>query len=260
MPKLSVIVITFNEEKKLGKCLESVQEIADEIIIVDSYSTDSTEAVARQFNAKFIQRKWTNYSDQKNYANSLASNNLIFSIDADEAVSEKLKKTIIDLKKQEIADNETFTMNRITNYCGKWIRHCGWYPDTKTRIWNRNIGQWKGAVHEVLEFNKPTKTVHLKGDLLHYSFENRAEFEKQRENFVKALSQQYLQQKKKNALLRSIISPAIHFVKHYIFQLGFLDGRAGWQICCSSTKLARQKYMKLNELKKRKKYNKSTKV
>jgi glycosyltransferase involved in cell wall biosynthesis len=170
MNKLSVVIITYNEEKDLGRCLQSVNNIADEIIVVDSYSTDNTELIAKSFDkVKFYKHKWEGYSGQKNYANSLASNDLVFSIDADEAVSSQLEKSIEEVKKNAVR-GQAFVVKRITNYCGKWIKHSGWYPDKKLRLWFKDEGRWEGKLHEKVVFEKLPEVKVLDGDLYHYSY------------------------------------------------------------------------------------------
>ena len=154
---LTAVIITKNEERNILRCLNSLLDVADEIVVVDSGSTDRTEEICNSFNVKFVQQEWLGYSEQKNFANNLASNDWILSIDADEELSEKLKNSISELKNQRLSDDEVFSMNRLTNYCGHWIRHCGWYPDRKIRIWNRTVGKWQGEIHETIEFSAEIK-------------------------------------------------------------------------------------------------------
>jgi glycosyltransferase involved in cell wall biosynthesis len=247
MEKLSVVIITFNEEQNIGRCLESVQGIADEIIVSDSFSTDKTEEICKQFDAKFYQSKWLGYSGQKNAANNLASNNLIFSIDADEALSEKLKKSIAEIKLSAKV-NTAFKVNRLTNYCGKWIHHCGWYPDTKLRIWFKDEAKWEGELHEKLVFNKEPQTSTLAGDLLHYSYYTLDDHYKQVEKFTNIAAQDYFDRNKKVSLVKLWLSPVVKFTRDYFLKLGFLDGRSGFRICYISAGATYLKYKKLREL------------
>lgn len=250
MPQLSVVIITYNEEKNIGRCLESIQGIADDIIVLDSFSTDNTEIICKKFNVNFIQRRWEGYSDSKNYANSQAKYDWILSLDADEALSEELKKSILEIKKQDV--QKTFSFNRLTNYCGKWIRHCGWYPDVKVRIFDRNTTQWEGMIHEKL--NVPENSAqHLKGDLLHYSYYKIEEHYRQSDKFS-TLSAENLYAKGKNAsVLKMIFSPAVKFVQHYFLKLGFLDGNAGYTVCKIMASTTFRKYSKLRALNSQKK-------
>ena len=231
MHTLSVVIITFNEEQKIGQCLDSVKDIADEIIVVDSHSTDATEAICDRYGVKFFSQDWLGYSDQKNLADDLATCDLIFSIDADEALSEALTQSILAIKNQSVA-NRAFSMNRLMNYCGKWIRHCGWYPDTKVRIFARGRAEWTGKkVHETLSLAEPTEIVHLSGDLLHYSFYTVEEHRKQNEKFAQLSAEEIAESGKKASVGKALIHTVWRFIRDYIFKGGFLDGCIGFTIC-----------------------------
>jgi len=246
--KISVVIITKNEERNILRCLNSVQDVADEIVVVDSGSTDDTAAICEQFGVKFVHQDWLGYSEQKNFANSLATNDWILSIDADEELSDELKQSIFKYKNQHMPHDIVFSMNRLTNYCGHWIRHCGWYPDRKIRIWNRTVGRWQGEIHETLEFSTKVKEKVLKGDLLHYSFETAQDYENQQFKFAKMRGQHYFMKGKKHASFYMVVSPIFSFIQHYFFQLGFLDGADGWHICLTTAKATRMKYKTLKEL------------
>src|SRR5688572_8770023 len=126
MPALSVVIITLNEERNIGRCLQSVKGLADEVLVVDSFSTDRTADICRANGARFIERKWEGYSASKNFAASQAAHNWILSLDADEALSGELYASIL---KWKAGDTPSFgAFNRLTCYCGYWVRHCGWYP------------------------------------------------------------------------------------------------------------------------------------
>ncbi len=249
MKKISATIITLNEEDKIRPCLESLQDIADEIVVVDSLSTDKTKSICEEFGVKFVEQKWLGYSEQKNLANNIASYDWILSIDADEVISDELKKSILKIKEIDTDNNVVYSFNRLNNYCGKWIHHSGFYPDKKIRIWNRNIGKWEGIVHEVIKFSTKVKEVHLKGDLLHYSYAKPEDFEKQVFKFAELRAKHYFDKGKKNAGLLSIVSPIFFFIKHYIVRLGFLDGKEGLVMCWVSAKATRHKYKTLKKLK-----------
>lgn len=246
--QISAVIITHNEECNILRCLNSVQDVADEIVVVDSGSTDNTEKICIDFGVKFVHQDWLGYSEQKNFANSLASNDWIFSIDADEELTDELKYSILRYKNKPISNDMVFSMNRLTNYCGHWIRHCGWYPDRKIRIWNRTIGKWQGEIHETIEFSSETKEIILNGDLLHYSFATPEDYENQQFKFAKMRGEQYFQKGKKHASFYMIVSPVFSFIQHYFFQLGFLDGADGFHICRITAKATRLKYQTLKEL------------
>ena len=251
MKKISATIITLNEEDKIRQCLESLQGVADEIVVVDSLSTDNTKSICEEFGVRFIEQKWLGYSEQKNLANDIASHDWILSIDADEVLSDELKKSIHKIKNEEReTKNEelVYSFNRLNNYCGKWIHHSGFYPDKKIRIWNRKIGKWEGIVHEVIKFSTKVKEVHLKGDLLHYSYAKPEDFEKQVFKFAELRAQHYFDKGKKCASLLKIISPIYFFIQHYFFRLGFLDGKEGFVMCKVAAKATRHKYETLEQL------------
>lgn len=245
---ISAVIITHNEEDNILRCLNSVQDVADEIVVVDSGSTDNTEKICTDFGVKFVKQQWLGYSGQKNFANSLASNDWILSIDADEEFSDELKHSILKYKNQHIPHDMVFSMNRLTNYCGHWIRHCGWYPDRKIRIWNRTVGKWQGEIHETIEFSSEIKEKVLKGDLLHYSFATPQDYENQQFKFAKMRGQDYFKKGKKHASFFMRVSPVVSFIQHYFFQLGFLEGADGFHICRIAAKATKLKYKTLKEL------------
>lgn len=166
---LSVVVITFNEETNIGRCLDSVSRVADEIVVLDSFSTDKTVEIARQKGAIVKQQKFVGHIEQKNDALSIASNHYILSLDADEALDETLIRSILQAK-SEFA-YPAYTMNRCANYCGKFIHHGGWYPDRKLRLFDKRVAHWGGInPHDKIEV-KPGSTIkHLPGDILHYTY------------------------------------------------------------------------------------------
>ncbi|MBR3914782.1 MAG: glycosyltransferase family 2 protein [Bacteroidales bacterium] len=252
MKKISATIITLNEEDKIRQCLESLKGVADEIVVVDSLSTDNTKSICEEFGVRFIEQKWLGYSEQKNLANNIASHDWILSIDADEVLSDELKKSILRIKNEEReTKNEelVYSFNRLNNYCGKWIHHSGFYPDKKIRIWNRKVGKWEGIVHEVIKFSTKVNEVHLKGDLLHYSYSKPEDFERQVFKFAEMRAQHYFDKGKKNAGLLSVVSPIFFFIKHYLIRLGFLDGKEGFVMCWVSAKATRHKYKTLKKLK-----------
>ncbi|MTI29248.1 glycosyltransferase family 2 protein, partial [Cytophagales bacterium RKSG123] len=142
MKKISAVIITYNEEKNIQRCLESLKGVVDEIVVVDSLSTDNTKKICEKFDVHFIENPFEGHIEQKNYAMGCARNDYVLSLDADEALSPKLKESILKVKENWTADFYSF--NRLNNYCGQWIRHSGWYPDKKIRLWDRRKGKWGG--------------------------------------------------------------------------------------------------------------------
>ncbi|MBR4146537.1 MAG: glycosyltransferase family 2 protein [Bacteroidales bacterium] len=242
MNTLSVVIICFNEAKKIARCLDSVKDIADEIIVVDSQSTDDTEAICRSYDLTFVTQPWLGYAEQKNFADGLAKGHLIFSIDADEALSERLKASIKQLKEAEIADNQVFSMNRLNNYCGKWIKRCGFYPDNKIRIWKRGFARWEGRIHEWLEFKSDAQTSLLEGDLLHYSYDTPEAYRQQLFHFAELGAQSYYERQKKTGCIHWLFNPAITFIRTYFIKEGFLEGKDGFYICRTAMQANRHKF------------------
>ncbi len=247
---LSVVIITFNEERNIKRCLDSVKEIADEIIVVDSFSVDKTEEICGQYsNVKFVKQSWLGYSGQKNFANNLATKDYIFSLDADEALSPVLTESIREIKNAPQYD--IYTLKRLTNYCGYWIRHCGWYPDKKTRIWRKGNAVWEGEIHETLKLGSEAKQSELKGDLLHYSYYSIKDHLNQVNLFTELMAKEAVKNGERASLFRLFFSPAVKFTKSYFIQLGFLDGYYGFVVSTISAQTAFYKYLKMRELLKR---------
>lgn len=243
MQKLSVVIITFNEERNIERCLKSVQDIADEIVVVDSNSQDKTLEICEKYKAKVYQQEWLGYSEQKNLGNEKANYDYVFSIDADEALSEELKTSIQTAKNNNFGD--AYQFNRLNNYCGKWIRHTSWYPDVKLRIWNKKQGLWKGEIHEKIYLSDNVKQIHLKGDLLHYSYYTIQDHIAQVNKFSEISADAKFNKGKKAGVFVIVFSPMFKFFKEYILKLGILDGLYGFAISVISAHESFLKYLKL---------------
>lgn len=248
MIKLSVVIITYNEEKNIERCLLSLKEVADEIVVLDSFSTDETKFICEKHNVKFFQHKFDGHIQQKNRAITYASNSHVLSLDADEALDEKLISSILEVKNNFSKDG--YYMNRLTNYCGHWVKHCGWYPDKKLRLWDRGKGEWTGVnPHDKYELFKGDKnTAQLKGDILHYSYYSIEDHYKQVDYFTDIASNAYFNKKNKAPYYKLFVNPIAKFIDHYILHLGFLDGKAGFSISKISAYATYLKYKKLRKL------------
>lgn len=245
--KLSVVIITFNEEKNIGRCLESIKNVADEIIVIDSFSTDATEEICRSYGAKFIERAWEGYAGAKNFGNAQAQHAYILSMDADEALSETLRKSVTKEKKSGLKGGYSF--NRLTNYCGSWIRHSGWYPDRKIRIFPKDGAKWEGElVHEVLKPDPDLEIIKLDGDLLHFSYYTEEEHLKQIEKYTDYSSVKAFKKGQKSNYFKIFYKTAFKFFRDYVLKLGFLDGKAGFIVCRNSAYAKYLKYYKLLKL------------
>jgi len=251
MTPLSVVIITFNEEKNVARCLESVKDLADEVVVVDSFSTDKTEAICKRYGVKFVQHAFEGHIEQKNYAITQATYPHILSLDADEALSVDLKDSIFRVKQNWRSDGYYF--NRLTNYCGKWIRYCGWYPDRKLRLFDSRKGRWTGInPHDRYELKKGSSRDYLKGDLLHYCYNTIQEHIEQINKFSEESAKALYEKGKRSNVMMILFKSAAKFIKHYFLKLGFLDGYYGYVICRVSAFSKFLRYAKLKELRKQK--------
>lgn len=249
MNKLSLVIITLNEEKNIQRCLESAKDIADEIIVVDSYSTDKTESICNNYNVRFLKHAFEGHIQQKNWALEQANHELILSLDADEALSESLKESILEVKNQALYD--AYKMNRLTNYCGNWIHHGTWYPDTKMRLVKKAFAEWGGEnPHDKLILKNKSGIKHLKGDILHYSYYSIQGHIEQQENFSSIAAKAMFLRGKKAPLYKLAVNPLFSWFKDIVLRLGFLDGKSGFTIAWISAKSVYWKYSKLRKLKK----------
>jgi glycosyltransferase involved in cell wall biosynthesis len=248
MIQLSVVIITYNEERNIGRCIESVKTVADDIVVIDSFSTDKTEEICKSKDVRFIQHKFEGHIEQKNWAITQANYPHVLSLDADEALSEQLQRSIAEVKNNWKYDG--YFMNRLTNYCGQWIHHTGWYPDKKLRLWDSRKGKWGGVnPHDEFKLNNTDSAAgSLKGDILHYSYYSIEEHFKKIEYFADIASNALFNEGKKASFAKRFISPIAAFLGDYIIKLGFLDGYYGYVISKSSALATFQKYKKLNEL------------
>ena len=244
---LSVVIITFNEARNIARCLRSVADLTDDIIVLDSFSTDQTKQICQGFpTVRFLERAWHGYSETKNYANSLAKYDRIFSIDADEEVSPDLRNAIRTFL-ATAAETDTATLQRLTNYCGTWVRHGGWYPDKKIRIFNRKITRWIGEIHEIPENNTPCSTTLLSGKLLHYSFYTDNELLNQLDKFSNIAAETRFKNGEKASLFKIFYKTTFKFFRNYILKCGFLDGKIGLIIAYRTAQESYWRYSKLRQ-------------
>ncbi len=243
--KISLVIITKNEEKNIQRCLESAKDVVDEIIVIDSFSTDKTQEICEQYNVKFVGKEWMGYSKTKNFGNSLAQYDWILSLDADEALSEPLKKAILIQKNG--FNSDAYYCNRITRYCGTWINHSGWYPDPKMRLWRKEAGSWKGDIHENVKLKKGTKIEKLEGNLLHYSINSIFEHQEQINKFSEIYAKSAFESGKRTHLLNIVFKPFERFLTTYFFKLGLLDGYNGLLISILTAHAIFLRHVKLQQ-------------
>jgi len=247
MPEISVVIITLNVENTIRLCIESIQEIADEIIVVDSYSTDGTEEICKQYHTTFLQHPFEGYKQQKNWAMAQATFDHILSIDADEAISERLKESILEVKKNWTHD--AYSFNRFNNYCGQWIKHSNWYPDRKIRLFDRRKGEWSGInPHDRFIIYNESTTRFLKGDLLHWVIDSYEAHIDKLNRFTTIAANEYFKMGKKVSVFEIYFHGLWRFFKAYFLKLGFLDGYNGWVISYFSGMTSVLKYIKLRQM------------
>lgn len=249
---LSVVVITYNEEANIRRCLESVHGIADEVIVLDSGSQDQTRAIAAQMGARVEIHPFDGHIEQKNRARAMAKGSLVLSLDADEALDEPLRNAVSTLKK-EGAGCDAFTMNRLNFYRGKPIRTCGWYPDRKLRLWKNGIGCWAGTnPHDRYTVPEGAALGHLAGDILHNTYPDKEALVRQSKKFA-AISAVHLRGKSSAALwFKMLFGPLFRFVRTWIFQRGCFSGSRGWELCSWQAREVFLKYREALRLKKEK--------
>jgi glycosyltransferase involved in cell wall biosynthesis len=225
--KISATVITYNEERNLPRAIESLR-CADEIVVIDSGSSDRTVEIAEKLGARVVECPWPGYANQKNRAAEEASNDWILSIDADESLSESLEAEIWQLKKNG-PQFDAYTMPRMAQYLGRWIRHSGWYPDRKVRLYHRAKAKWVGEfVHESVKAEGSVGD--LESNLLHFTCNSLSEHLKTMDWYTTLAAEQMLAAREKPSFARMLLDPPWVFFRTYVVKLGFLDGVEGLAI------------------------------
>lgn len=243
MSKISACIISFNEEKTIEDCLKSLAGVVDEIIVVDSLSTDKTKEIAAKYTDKIYDQPFLGYIEQKNMAVTKANHDWILSLDCDERLTDELRDSILSIK-VNLEHADAYRMARKTFYVYRWLNHC-WYPDFKVRLFNKNSAQWGGVnPHDHVDV-EGDNIITLKGDIQHYSFNSISEHIQTMDRFTEIGAQEIIKRGKRVTLL----SPWTHglwtFLKLYIFKRGFLDGYAGLVVSVLSGMHAYTKYVKV---------------
>ena len=242
---LSVGILTFNSERRIKEVLESVKDIADQVVVLDSGSEDRTLDIVKEFGAELHYRPFDNFVNQKNYLLSLCKGKWVLFLDDDEVVSEELSRSI----KEAVSKSSEFSgyrMNRITNYLGRWIRHA-WNPDYQLRLARRERCRWVGdSVHERLEVDGKVGT--LRGELLHYSYTSVSQHLKKIDLYSTLYAEGAFKRGKRFSLFKLLTSPAGSFLRRYVLKRGFLDGFEGFVLSVMASYYSFLKYLKLWEI------------
>jgi glycosyltransferase involved in cell wall biosynthesis len=225
MAKISACIISFNEEKKIEDCLKSLAGIADEIIVVDSNSTDNTVAIAQKYTDRIIHQDFLGFIEQKNFAVQQAENDWVLSLDCDERLSPELQDAITGIK-GTIEQADAYRMPRKTYYIYRWLNHC-WYPDLKIRLFNKNTAFWGGTnPHDHIVISS-SNIVQLAGDIYHYSFDSISDHIQTIDKFTEIGADELIRKQKSFSILSPFTHSSWIFLKLYIFKRGFMDGFAG---------------------------------
>jgi glycosyltransferase involved in cell wall biosynthesis len=245
MPQISAIIITYNEEKNIERCLSSIDWV-DEIVVVDSQSTDDTKKIASEFTSRIFDIKWEGFGKAKEYAKDKASGPWIVSVDADEVVTEDLKEEIQrTIRAEDSLDG--YYIPRKSNFLGKWIKHGGWYPDYVLRLFKKDKGKFNDTmVHEKVEVNG--KIGYFENTLLHYTDPSFDHYLEKLNRYTSLSAEQLFREGKKAGVLGLIFRPSVTFFKMYLVRRGFLDGVSGFILAVSSAFYVFSKYVKLRHL------------
>ncbi len=247
---ISISIISLNEEANLRRCLASVADLAQEIVIVDSGSTDRTAEIAAEFGAKFVHQDWLGYTAQKNHCLTLCSQPWILALDCDEELTPDLRNSIHSFfKNDDFVRFDGAWMSRLVWFMGRWIRHGDWYPDRKVRLFRRDKSQWAadggGQVHERLDVAGPCTT--LQGDLLHYSFKNIQHYLVKHVQYSNVFLETQRSKGKRWSLLHTVFRPWWRFTRAYFLKLGFLDGFPGMWIAVATAFFTFDRYSRMYE-------------
>jgi glycosyltransferase involved in cell wall biosynthesis len=246
--KLSVVIITKNEERNIERCLKSIVDVADEIIVVDSFSTDNTVALCEKYDVKVIQRKFDGYGSQKQFVTAQANFDYVLSLDADEELSNELKASILEVK--EKLSYDCYSFNRRNFYCNKPIRFCGWYPDKKIRLFDKRKVNWNNReVHETVEILDRKQVLHLKGNLNHYRCGSIEEHQEKEKKYASMNADILIKNRKSVSCATPYLKGSFRFLKTYILKLGILDGYYGFMISKTLANSSFSKYALARKIK-----------
>ena len=227
MAKISACIISYNEEKKIEDCLKSLLHVADEIIIVDSLSSDNTVKIAEKYTDKIFHQKFLGHIEQKNLAVEKSSHDWIISLDCDERLSEDLQQSVLTIKDQlDNSNADAYCMARKTFYIYRWLNHC-WYPDIKTRLFNKNSSKWGGTNPHDHIVTQGSNIIKLQGDIQHFSFDSISDHLKTIDSFTEIGANEIVRKNKTVTIFSPLTHASWTFIKLYILKRGFLDGFAG---------------------------------
>lgn len=245
---ISAVIIACNEERRIQQCIESILPITDDIIVVDSGSTDQTIDLAQKSGARVFDMPWKGYGANKNYGNSKAKHEWILSIDADEILDSDLIDHIKNLDKKK---NCIYKIKSLVNYNNKWIHYCGWHPAWKLRFFHNSVAEWNlDPVHEDLIYPQNIVIKEMTGQLLHYSYESIEDHKTKSTKYGKLKAESWIRNRKSLSIIKRILGPTFKFFKTYVINLGFLDGKEGYIISTVDAKMIKTAITHYDYLKK----------
>jgi len=248
MIKVSAVIITYNEEKNIGLCIKTLKSVADEIVVVDSFSKDNTKAICLHAGVKFIEHVFDGHIQQKNFALTQASYDYVLSLDADEYLSDELIASIKAVKEKGLY--EAYSMNRLTGIGGRWIYSTDWYPDRKLRLWRKPLGKWGGYnPHDTVILQEGIAVQHRKGNLMHDGYEDYNDLMNKANQYARIFAYAN-RNKKSSSVFKAIYKSLYTFLRNYILKMGFTSGFDGLVISCANTYYTFFKYAMLRELNK----------
>jgi glycosyltransferase involved in cell wall biosynthesis len=243
--KISAVIISYNEEANIGRCIDSLTGLVDEIVVVDCFSQDNTKTICLEKGVTFYENEFLGFANQKNFAAQLATYEYVLSLDADEYLSKELTASLREVKTNCLFDG--YTMNRLSSYAGQWIKTAGWYPDTKLRLWKKQKGHWKGeGIHERVELDGSSHIKHLNGDLLHHAYDNITQFLEKIQRYSDIYAQEH-RFKIHVSAFKVFYKTIFAFIKSYLIKGGILDGYQGLLISVCNANFVFYKYSKLLE-------------
>ncbi len=247
MPAISAVVICFNEERHIERCILSLKPVVDEVVVLDSFSTDRTPEICKSLGVTFYQQKFRGYIEQKNDALALATHDWVLSLDGDEALSDALAESIVRVK--EDLNHPGYRFNRLNNFCGQWVRHTNYYPDRKLRLFDRRRGRWGGDnPHDMVVMDGGCTVGYLKGDLLHWMCADHAEHLNTINRFSTIAAREAYQNGVSCSAWKVFYKPLWRFFQYFIIKRGFLDGSLGLVVSRHAAFLCFQKYVRLRHL------------
>ena len=246
--KISAVIITYNEEDRLRDALKSCLSFADECVVVDGHSTDNTAAIAQEMGARVIRHPFRDFGSQKDLARKQAKHEWVLNLDADERVSPQLRDAILRLKQTPPSPRVGgYRIRRKTAYLGQWIRHSGWYPDRKTRLFARDRSHWEGRVHESLHVDGEIRD--LPGHILHFTYRDIADHVSRLNRYSSMQAEDIVKRKRGFLLVHALVKPPFTFLRFFIWKGGIRDGFPGLVIALISSWATALKYLKARALK-----------